>query len=285
VIRKILPNSTVCTIVGSPGQKGFADGKGSSARFNEPHGIVFDEKAGILYVADSENHRIRAVSRDGRVTTVAGTGQAASTDGPAASASFNSPWALCLCPLTGDLIVGDYRSEKIRRVRMERKAGGPAVATTVTTIAGSRSVGFKDGPALQAQFSSIWGLAVCPISGNIVIGENDNHRIRVLTPQGNVTTLAGNGTGSSTNGVGTAATFYYPAGVCVDKVGTIFVVEGSGYVRKITPQGAVTTLLDASSKPIKLNNLIGIILADFEGSSLIVVECNSGHKVSRISPL
>jgi hypothetical protein len=92
---------------------------------------------------------------------------------------------MCVNPHTDNILVGEG-SHKIRCIALHQQleSGGEA---TVTTIAGSGERGFKDGPALQAQFNFICGLAVCPVSGNIVVADANNHMIRLVTPQGAVT--------------------------------------------------------------------------------------------------
>jgi len=106
------------------------------------------------------------------VTTVAGNGEQGQSDGPLCSAIFYDPSTICACPHTGDLIIEN--AGWIRRV----------TATTVSTVAGCGYRGFKDGPASRAQFNWIRGIAVCPVTGNIVVADAGNNRIRVITPQG-----------------------------------------------------------------------------------------------------
>jgi len=113
---------------------------------------------------------------------VAGTGVASSTDGPASTATFLSPWALCVCPHTGNILVSEDDTHKIRCIALPQLGSGGVA--TVTMVAGSGNEGFKDGPALQAEFNRIRGLAVCPVSRNIVVGDYINCRIRLVTPQG-----------------------------------------------------------------------------------------------------
>jgi sugar lactone lactonase YvrE len=284
VIRKILPDSTVKTVAGSPKQGGFQDGVGAAAKFNRPFGIAFERNSGMLYVAEYFSDRIRAVGRDGKVTTVAGTGQQGSADGPASTATFNKPFALCVCPRTGNIFVSEEGSNKIRCIALPQQ-GAEGVAT-VTTVAGSGVYGFEDGPALQAQFKGIWGLAVCQVTGNIVVGDQGNNRVRVVTPQGEVKTMAGSGREGSEDGLGAAASFNRPAGVAVDSAGNVFVLDsGNSQLRKVTHQGVVTTLRrDVAGAPVKLHDPLGLALSDSLGSSLITVEWTK-HTVSRVSPV
>ncbi|MFJ2988175.1 NHL repeat-containing protein [Collimonas sp. NPDC087041] len=118
----------------------------------------------------------------------------------------------------------------------------PVAVGSVTTVAGSATTGNANGTGTAASFSSINGIAV-DASGNIYIGDTGNNLIRIITPTGIVSTLAGSGSAGSGDGIGSSASFYGPAGVAVDKVGNVYVADANNnLIRKITPGGAVTTL-------------------------------------------
>ncbi|QGZ42739.1 sugar lactone lactonase YvrE [Pseudoduganella flava] len=121
-IRKVSPDGTVTTLAGN-GQPGDADGKGAAARFNGPVGIAVDD-AGIVYVADTYNDRIRRIAPDGTVTTIAGSGQPGDDDGPAAAAAFDTPSGIAVAP-DGTLFVADTGNHAVRRI------GTDGVVTTV----------------------------------------------------------------------------------------------------------------------------------------------------------
>jgi sugar lactone lactonase YvrE len=112
-VRRIAPDGTVTTIAGN-GTPGFADGNGTGARFNGPVGIAVDD-AGIVYVADTYNDRIRRIARDGTVTTVAGIGQPGQADGAAALAAFDTPTAIAAAQ-DGALYVADTGNDAIRKI-------------------------------------------------------------------------------------------------------------------------------------------------------------------------
>ncbi|HTR50248.1 MAG TPA: hypothetical protein VMJ10_06030 [Kofleriaceae bacterium] len=166
-IRKITPDGTVSTLAGSL-EQGYAEGTGSAARFDQPAGVAVDG-TGNVYVADTYNLRIRKITPDGVVSTLAGDGQAMNVDGIGASAEFQLPTAIAIDPSGDKLFV--VSGNQIRTVTTATGA--------VTTIAGTTGAGWADGPAALAQFSSPAGLAVAA-NGDIFIADTANHRIRRL---------------------------------------------------------------------------------------------------------
>lgn len=112
-IRKITPTGDVTTLAGN-GKPGFADGSGAGATFNGPVGIAVDD-AGIVYVADTYNDRIRRIAADGSVSTLAGNGIPGLADGPASTAVFDTPSALAV-GRDGSLYVADTGNDAIRKI-------------------------------------------------------------------------------------------------------------------------------------------------------------------------
>ena len=228
-IRKIDTQGTVTTLAGST--VGFTNAIGASAQFNLPAGVAVDS-SGNVYVADSGNHRIRAITSGGTVSALAGNGIAGFTDGNSASAQFHSPLGVAV-DSSGNVYVADSGNHRIRTIT----SGG-----TVSTLAGNGTSGFVEGNGTSAQFNNPQGLAV-DSSGNIYVADSGNHRIRKITSAGNVTTLAGNGSAGFADGNGTSAQFNNPEGVAVDPNGNLYVSEFDGCrIRKITSIGGVTTV-------------------------------------------
>jgi sugar lactone lactonase YvrE len=220
----------VITIAGN-GQRGREDGQGELAQFNWPTGVAVGPDW-TVYAADYANHLIRKISPDGLVTTLAGDGEPGWHDGAASDAQFNGPDGIALAP-SGDLYVADADNRRIRKV---------APDGTVTTVAGDGRPGARDGPALTAQFLYPTGVAVDQ-SGTLYVADRGGHTIRTITPQGVVSTLAGDGRPGYTDGMGTTAQFHDPMSVAVDRSGRLFVTDsGSHAIRMITPQGLVSTL-------------------------------------------
>jgi sugar lactone lactonase YvrE len=168
-IRKITPTGVVTTLAGS-GIAGFADGIGTSAQFNFPHGVAVDG-SGNVYVADSNNFRIRKINvAAGIVTTLAGSGINGYEDGNGALAKFATPTGVAVDAI-GNVYVADTNGSKIRKI---------SVTNLVTTFAGSTTQGYIDGIGLAAQFNFPRGISV-DASGNVYITDTGNRRIRKIT--------------------------------------------------------------------------------------------------------
>src|SRR5688572_10204665 len=221
--------NAVVTVAGN-GTLGFADGNIADARFYQPTGVAVDA-AGNIYVADSENHRIRKITSGGIVSTLAGTGTSGSAEGVGTAAQFNSPRAVAV-DATGNIYVADGINNKIRKI---------TPAGEVSTLAGSGASGFADGEGTNAKFYFPKGIAL-DASGNIYVADDINHRIRKITPTGTVSTIAGSTSGSD-DGDGINAKFNSPRGVTLDAAGNIYVADAANHrIRKITPTGTVTTI-------------------------------------------
>ncbi|HKS37373.1 MAG TPA: NHL repeat-containing protein, partial [Verrucomicrobiae bacterium] len=180
-IRKVTPAGLVTTLAGLADNNGYADATGTAARFNYPAGVAADS-SGNVYVADAINHTIRKVTSTGVVTTLAGlAGGPGSVDGIANAARFNYPAGVAL-DSAGNLYVADEMNHTIRKV---------TPAGEVTTLAGlAGSNASADGAGRNARFYEPRGVAV-DSAGNTYVADSNNHRIRKVTPTGEVTTLAG----------------------------------------------------------------------------------------------
>jgi len=218
-IRVIAPDGSVRTLAGLAGTPGSRDGTGSQASFNNPEGVAVDADLNV-YVGDTGNHTIRKVTPAGVVTTLAGTaGTAGSADGTGTAAQFNGPGGVAV-DKNGNIYVADTGNHTIRVVT---STGG------VTTLAGNPLVSdTANGTGGLANFITPHGVAV-DNAGNILVADEDSQTIRMVTPAGVVTTLAGlGGSAGSDNGAGIAARFFNPAGVAVDgSNGNVYVADSA----------------------------------------------------------
>jgi sugar lactone lactonase YvrE len=225
--------ATVSTLAGTT--QGFQDGDASTAKFNTPVYSIFDAEGNIL-ISDRLNHRIRKISNQGVVSTLVGTGVAGSTDGDVSIAQLDSPTGLAF-DYNGNL----YVAEAVGRIRKITPAG------QVSVFAGGSSQGFADGNGTSAQFKFPTSLAF-DSNGNLFVADYQNSRIRMITPNADVTTFAGDGTVASLDGTGTSAQLNQPWGLTIDKFDYLYVTEfGSGKIRKITPTGIVSTIVGSTA--------------------------------------
>ena len=207
------------SVVAGSGVNGFADGRADTAKFGkECLGLVADE-SGNIYVVDWKNRRLRMISIDGNVTTIAGTGSAGFVNGSRDIAQFFDPAGLVI-DKQGNLYVGDL--SLIRKV---------TPAGVVSTFVGKNSIGYQDGQADVALFSGIQDL-VMDDQENIYA--TDGNRIRKISPEGEVSTIAGSAAGYK-DGSGASAQFNNPVGLGIDRRGNIYVADDhNNRIRKIS---------------------------------------------------
>jgi DNA-binding beta-propeller fold protein YncE len=185
-IRRVDQQGTISTVAGT-GQAGFSGDRGPAyrARLDGPYGLWVDWEE-HLWIADSHNHRVRRVGRDGVITTVAGTGEAgfSGDGGPALAARFDSPQAV-LVTTAGSVLINDEHNHRIRAILPDGR---------VRTIVGSAETGFcgDGGPATEACLHDPEDMVEAP-SGDLYLTDGDNHRIRAVDPTGMIHTLAGTG--------------------------------------------------------------------------------------------
>ncbi|MEV7817573.1 NHL repeat-containing protein [Streptomyces flaveolus] len=237
-VRKVAPNGNITTVAGT-GVAGFVSDGGPAVATNlhYPHGVAVDG-AGNLYIADSNNHRVRKVAPNGNITTVAGTGQAGfvSDGGPAVATKLNYPLGVAV-DREGNLYIADQNNHRVRKV---------APNGIITTVAGNGQPGFVSdgGPAVATKLYHPWGVAVDG-EGNLYICDRYNHRVRKVAPNGIITTIAGNGVAGyvADGGPAVATSLHYPAGVAVDGEGNLYIGDGHNHrVRRVAPNGIITTV-------------------------------------------
>lgn len=239
LIREVNLTGVITTVAGS-GQQGFGGdgGPAVNALLDTPTGVAVDA-SGNLYIADTNNQRVREVS-GGTIQTIAGTGAAGfSGDGGAATAAqLDRPTALAVDG-QGNLYIADTGNQRIRKI----------AGTTITTVAGNGIEGYAGdgGAATAAQLDSPTGIAV-DATGNLYIGDTNNQRVRaVATATGNITTIAGSGVkGYTGDGAALTAALASPSGLSVDASGNVYFADAdNNRIREISG-GNVTTLTGIS---------------------------------------
>jgi sugar lactone lactonase YvrE len=262
-------SGAISLVAGSSEGYGGDGGQAAAARLYWPFGIAVSS-TGIVYIADSYNHRIRRIALDGTIATVAGTGQEgfSGDGGPAVSAILDTPYDVKIDD-QGNLIVSDSFNFRIRKITPSGTittlaqlsvlpenialdhsgnvyvAGGlyntvlkVTSSGVVTTIAGTGAVGSSGdgGPAIAATLNWPEGVAV-DNAGNVFVADTNNSRVRRITPAGIISTIAGTGVQGfgGDNGPGSAAQLNQPEGVSVGPDGSVYVADSFNYrIRKLT---------------------------------------------------
>jgi sugar lactone lactonase YvrE len=172
-IRKITPGGSVSTLAGSPlDAPGLVNATGASARFDYPSGVAVNSE-GTVYVADSNNMVIRAITPAGVVSTLAGSGVQGFADGAAADAAFFAPAGVAV-DSAGAVYVADTFNHMVRKIST---AG--VVSSVAGTATGPGSGGFADGTGADARFNELKGVAVTA-TGTIYVADTVNDRIRTI---------------------------------------------------------------------------------------------------------
>jgi sugar lactone lactonase YvrE len=236
-VRMVDSGGETSTVAGSgpmgAGSGGFAGDNGPAAQalLNQPAGMALDGMNN-LYIADSGNHRVREIGSDGVIRTIAGTGDpGASGDGGLATAAhLTTPYGLAL-DAAGDLYVADLAENVVRKI---------LASGMITTVAGTGTAGFSgdEGLATKAPLNQPRGLAL-DSAGNLFIADSGNHRVRRVDQDGNITTVAGNGSlvFAGEGGLSTNAGLRGPVDVAVDADGSLFISDTGFFADSVDHMG------------------------------------------------
>jgi len=276
---------TISTVAGN-GQRGDSGdgGAATSGQFGLPSGLVSDA-SGVLYLADYSNHRIRKISADGTLSTVAGTGTMGNSgDGASATlATLNSPSGLALAS-DGSLYIADTNNHRIRKITPQG---------TLLAVAGTGNPGFggDGGPATAAQLNRPIGLGF-DASGALWVADYNNQRIRKIDSNGTISSIAGTGTAgySGDGGPASSAQLNNPAAIAFDTAGNAYVADYTDHrIRKISANGTISTLAGAgtlgnsgdggAALSAQLHNPIALAVTS---SGLVYVSDSQNHRVRQI---
>ena len=244
-IRRISVNRDTITTYAGSGTAGFSGdaAAATSATINAPAG-VFVDSVGVLYIADTGNHRVRSITAAGIISTIAGKDSSgfSGDGGLATTAKLNAPTAVFA--RGGFVYIADTGNNRIRRI---------SSAGIISTIAGKDTTAglfLDDTTATVATLKAPRGLYV-DRSNNVYIADTDHHRIRKLTAtDSTLTTLAGNGSpGFSGDGdLPTNARLAFPTSVVVDTFGTVYIADRFNHrIRRVNPSGNITTIAGRGS--------------------------------------
>ncbi len=279
-IRKVDPSGIITTIAGN-GTSGYSGdgGPATDASMTLPFGIV-SVADGYLFVADEAKNVIRKINSSGVITTYAGTGVAGYNGDniPATNAELYGPYGLAF-DISGNLYITDVYNFRIRKVD---------AAGIISTVAGTGHMGFggNGGPATAARFGPVSGIAVSR-TGAVYFTDYENHMVRMISPAGIVTTIAGNGTDTTSGdgGPATAAGVKGANGLYLDQQGNLFISDNWAHiVRMVDTSGILTTIAGNGTQGFsgdggpatmaQLFNPIGITMNN-TGNLLIADDYNS----------
>ncbi|MFE6665748.1 RICIN domain-containing protein [Streptomyces sp. NPDC057697] len=261
-------------------------GPAVTAQVGRPIGIAMD-RTGTLYVADYGGHRVRRITTDGKISTVAGTGSGTfgGDGGPAASAQLKNPYGVAV-DSAGNLYIADSENYRVRKVTPDGK---------ISTIVGSgtSTTSGDGGLATAARLNRPTGVAVGS-DGVIYIADSGGHRIRRITPDGKISTVAGTGSANfgGDGGPATSAQLKNPYGVTVDDEGNLYIADrGNHRVRKVTAaDGKISTIAGTGSASLggdggpatsaQLNNPFATVL---DSTGALYISDYGNHAIRKVT--
>ncbi|MDM8561479.1 NHL repeat-containing protein [Candidatus Parabeggiatoa sp. HSG14] len=261
--------------VAGDGESGY-DGDGKFAIYAKmlrPYGVALDSQDNV-YIADTNNRRIRKIDSNGIITTIAGNDDKATT-------RLHGPYGIVV-DSQGNVYFSDFLAHRVYKINAKG---------IITVIAGDDTGEYSgdNGLATGAQLNEPRGIAF-DSKGNLYIADAGNHRIRMIDTDGIITTVAGDGTTIQSSSIGgpifsgayggdeglaTAAQLDSPSGIAIDKQGDLYITDtNNNRIRKVDTDGIITTV--ASDE---LNQPIGIVI---DNESNIYVADSKNHLIRKI---
>ncbi|MEU0162336.1 RICIN domain-containing protein [Streptomyces sp. NPDC006261] len=256
-----------------------------TAQLNRPYGIALDS-TGSLYFSDYNNHRVRKISTDGKISTVVGAGAGYRGDrGPAVSAQLNCPREVAV-DAAGSVYITDAANHRVRVITTDGK---------IDTVAGTGTAGYSGdgGPAAGAQLNYPLGVAV-DSTGILYISDHGNHRVRKISTDGKISTVAGTGVGGfkGDDGPAVSAQLNGPYALAVDDADILYITDGNNHrVRKVAADGAISTVAGKGTAGFsgdggpamsaQLNLPLGVVV---DSAGALYISDYNNHRVRKVSP-
>ena len=238
-IRKIDNRGNVTTFAGS-GKEGIKDGRAAEAEFYQPTGICTDNK-GNFYVAGFMSQTIRKIDKEGMVTTLAGNGETGFAEGKGDEVLFNYPRGIVVNS-KNEIFVSDSWNHRIRKITQDGIVSTFAGGGKCTIVDEEDFGTFRDGQDTTARFHTPCGLSIDE-QDNIYVADAINHRIRKISPEGMVTTLAGNGEVGLRDGDAITSSMNTPTEVFAALNSEVYFSDTyNNVIRKITTNEKLVTI-------------------------------------------
>jgi uncharacterized protein (TIGR03437 family) len=287
-IRRVTPNGNIATYAGN-GTPGYAGDGGPAAQAEiQPYGKMTVDSTGTLYITDGLDYVIRRITPDGIISTYAGNGQPPSgpnsgNNGLATKASLGIISGGLAVDSAGNLYLAEDLTNQIRKISPDG---------TITTFAGSGTLGYADGPALSAQFYTPYGIAL-DTAGNLFVADSNNGVVREVTQAGIVSTVAGTPVFgfSGDGGPALMAAFRFPEGVTVGGNGDLYIEDtGNFRVRAVSASGIITSVAGdgqfeptPDGTPAANASLSGPDFLSFDPSGRLLIADTGDYTVKRVN--
>lgn len=244
----------------------------TSAILLQAEGLAADN-SGNIYISDANNHRVRCLSPNGIIRTVAGNGIAGFTgdNGPASASQLNAPYGLSF-DFAGNLYIADLGNARIRRI---------STSGIISTVAGGGALpaGGKNEGSMAAAVSFMAPRNIA-VDGNGVLYISDfaAHRVYQVTPDGTLTTVAGTGSpGYSGDGIAAQALLNFPTALAVDRQGVLYIADSGNHLIRKVSNGRLTSIARAALPTGLAYDGVGtLFVADHSAAQIFEIPLSTG---------